>query len=368
MSRFYYYLILINMIANIIASVPVILIQYRKNGVILSMILGIIVGLIIVYLITNFFNSYPGKSLPDLLKATMPKWFNIFFTFVLIGVWFFAGLITLITFTILLIHFLAPEMTHLMGTLLIVFFMAFGCFMKADKVLYTVEIIFVLTLPMLLFIFFKAYTNEQMEWDYVKVAITYINTMPRFLPFMSSVFLFLGVLNLVIFNQFFTTKQSIGWKQITFIGILGTVVLFTTYFIPIGFNGFENIESIMYPWVSTSDSMRIRYGFIERVVFVFLLFYLAISCISLLIHWHVVVELLKSIFNFNKLKIKNVKITPFIVIIAFITITAITVILIDELQIYYFTTYYYLHFAISVPSLLIVMWMIKRRLKNAKKT
>lgn len=352
------------MITNIIASVPVILTQYRKDGVIISMMIGTILGLLVIFLFTKFFNSFPGKTLPDLLKQTMPKWFTISYLLSLAAVWFVAGLITLFTYSILLIRFLTPETSLLMASLMILLFVIFGCFMKADRVLYTVEIMFFLTIPIILFIFYKAYTSEQIEWDYVKVAFTYINTSPNILPTMATFYTYLGVLNLITFNQFFTIKQKFGWKQLTSIVLVGISVLFTTYFIPIAFNGFEYIETVMYPWVTTADSLRLRYGVIERVVFIFLLFYLGIAVVSLLIHWHVSIELLKSVFNFNKLKIMNVRITPLLVISIFTTITICTVLYLDEYELYLYTGYFYILLTVLIPSMLIVLWMIKRRLKQ----
>lgn len=367
MSRYYYYLVLVNMFANIITSVPVILFQNRKDGAIVSMILALLVGVLCIYFFTNFFNSFPGKTLPDLLKHTMPKWFTAIFTFVLVIVWFLAGLITLITFTILLIRFLAPESSLIMGTMIILLFVTFGCFMKAEKVLYTIEIIFVLTMPLLLFIFLKGYFSEHIQWLYIKVSYSFINAFPQVIPFAAAFYLFLGVLNLIIYNQFFTIKQNFGWKQLSVITVIGGGVLFTTYFIPIGFQGFENIDTMMYPWISTADSMRLRYGVIERVVFIFLLFYLAFSVISLLIHWHVTIELLKSVINFNKLKFKNVQILPFIIITIFSIITIISVQFVNEINLYYFTTYFFTSFLFLVPCLMFVLWIIKRRFKQHEK-
>lgn len=367
MSRYYYYLVLVNMFANIITSVPVILYQNRKDGAILSMVLALIVGVICITFFTNFFNSFPGKTLPDMLKQTMPKWFTVIFTFVLVIVWFVAGLITLITYTILLIRFLTPETSLVMGTITILLFVTFGCFMKAGKVLYTIEIIFILTMPLIIFIFVKAYLDEHIEWLYIKVAYTHINTLPHIIPFAAAFYLFLGVMNLIIFNQFFTIKQTFGWKQFSVITLIGIGVLFTTYFIPIGFQGFENIDTMTYPWISTADSMRMRYGVIERVVFIFLLFYLAFSVISLLIHWHVTIELLKSVFNFNKIQFRKVQIIPFIVISIFSMITIIAVQYLNELRLYYFTTYFFVSLMFLVPNLMLVLWIIKRRFKQHEK-
>lgn len=91
MSRFYYYLILINMAANIIASVPVILLNHHKDGAVSSMLISIVVGIILVIVYTRFFNSFPGMTLPELLKKTTVKWFYqpfVFFSCHMVYSWF----------------------------------------------------------------------------------------------------------------------------------------------------------------------------------------------------------------------------------------------------------------------------------------
>ncbi len=354
------------MVANIVASVPVILLQHRKEGAITSMIIATIVGITLIFIITRFFNAFPGMTLPDLLKKTMSKWIYTPILIYIIVVWFLGGLITLITYTILLIRFITPDMSLVMGTIIILPFISLGCMMATDRILYTVELVLVVTFPLLLFIFVKSYLSNEMEWDYVKIAITHINQAPNFLSLMATSFLFLGVANLIIFNRFFMMKQKFGLKQLLVISLLGIGVLFTTYFIPIGFNGFENVGSVTYPWIATSDALRIKYGVIERVVFVFLLFYLAVSVISILIHWHVVVELLKYMFDFNKLKIKNIRMMPVIIVLMFVAISIFTISTLNEYDIYKYTGYYFLQFAILVPILLIVLWFIRRRLKHEK--
>ena len=43
------------------------------------------------------------------------------------------------------------------------------------------------------------------------------------------------------------------------------------FFVPIGFHGTVGVEDYVYLWSMTADSMMTEYGFINRVLFVFLL-------------------------------------------------------------------------------------------------
>lgn len=365
MSRYYYYLIFINMVANIIASVPVILMHYRKDGTVISMIIAIIIGMIQVIIYTRFFNSFPGMTLPDLLKKSTSKWFYIPFQVILAFIWFVAGTITIVTFTFLLKRFLTPDMEiWLIGSSILVFVL-FGCLMKTDRILYTIEIILTLTFPLILFIFLKAYGSNYINWDYVKIAARQINHMPNLIAFSACFYLFLGTANLFIFNRFFTTKQNFRLKQISIIGLMMIVTLFTTYFIPIGFNGFNHIDELVYPWISTSDSLRMKYGFIERVLFVFLLFYLAIAFLSILVHWHVCTEFLKYTFNLNNLKWKGFSYGQYIPVVVYPTLSLYLILKLDEYQLIKYTGYFYVILFLIFPLVALLLWYIKRRMKDA---
>jgi hypothetical protein len=366
LSRFYYYLILINMVANIIASVPAILLHFHKEGAVPSMILAVVVGTLLVTIYTRFFNSFPGMTLPELLEKTTAKWFHLPFVFFLAVMWFVAGLITLITFTFLLIRYLTPEMPIIQISLTIIISVIFGCLMKTERVLYTIEIILLITFPLILFIFYKAYSSNSLEWDFVKEAALYVNQMPNITPFAACFFLFLGAANLFIFNRFFTEKQTFGWKQVSIVMLVALSTLFTTYFIPIGFNGFESINELVYPWISTSDSLRMDFFIIERVLFVFLLFYLGVAFLSILIHWHVSMEFLKFVFGLEKVKYKGINIGKFIPIPFFIGISLFFIRKLNEYQLFRYTSYFYNSLILVFPLLIILFFFIKRRMKYAK--
>lgn len=354
------------MVANIIASVPTILLQFHKEGSVSSMILAVVGGTILVTIYTRFFNHFPGMTLPDLLKKTTAKWFYNPFLFFLALMWFVAGLITLITFTFLLFRFVTPEMSVSQIGLTIIISVIFGCLMKTDRVLYTIEMILLITFPLILFIFYKAYTSDELEWGFVREAALYINQLPNIESLSSCFFLFLGVANLFIFNRFFTRKQNFGWKHIALIGIIATLTLFTTYFVPIGFNGFDNIDNLVYPWISTSDSLRMQFFIIERVQFVFLLFYLGIAFISILIHWHVSMEFLKFVFNLEKMKYKEFNFGIYIPVPFFIGTSFLIVNVLNEYQLFRFSSIFYKALIFFFPLLILLFFFIKRSIKDAK--
>lgn len=366
MNRFYYYLILINMVANIIASVPAILLHYHKDGSVSSMILGAIAGVILITIYTRFFISFPGMTLPELLQKTTSKWFYLPFVFSLAVLWFTAGLITLTTFTFLLIRYLSPEMPIIQICLTIILAVIFGCVMKTERVFYTIEVLILITCPLIFFIFFKAYSAQSLNWDFVKEAALYINQIPNYHSFSACFFLFLGAANLFVFNRFFTKKQTFGLKQIVILVFISIATLFTTYFIPIGFNGFENIDQLVYPWITTTDSLRMDFFVVERVLFIFLLFYLGIAFLSILIHWHAAMEFLKFVFNLEKIKYKGKIVGTLLPIPIFIVISLVIVRKVNEYQLFLYTRYFYNILVFIFPLMVVLFMFIKRRMKNAE--
>ncbi|WP_342048030.1 GerAB/ArcD/ProY family transporter [Bacillus sp. OTU530] len=364
MNRYFYYLIMINMIANVAASVPTILLAARAKGAIVSMILALITGSMATYTIARFFNKFPGKGLPELLKEYTPKWITIPLLMLLVVAWFSAGLTTLINYSFVLNRFLSPDMSLQWITAIFLCFISFGILMNSKSVLYTLEAILVFSIPLVLILMIKAYTSEGMEWDYVKESIMYIYHTPSYSAFSAALFPTLGAANLIIFNRVFTKKQRITLLQIGLIFFMLAGNLATTYFVPIGYNGFEQVNRILYPWSRTSDAMRLDFGFIERVLFVFLVLYLVVSFLSILIHWHVVIELLKKVIWLKRFKWKERNLTPYLFVGVFWFISLQTASYITGYQITLYANYFFNCLPAFFTIIFLVLWFINRRAKT----
>ncbi|WHT49285.1 hypothetical protein QNH10_06700 [Sporosarcina thermotolerans] len=75
MSRFIFYLILINMMTSMVSLTPRILISGSGSGTILSLVLALIIGIVMTYILVSLFSHFPGLGLPEILEAYAPKWF-----------------------------------------------------------------------------------------------------------------------------------------------------------------------------------------------------------------------------------------------------------------------------------------------------
>lgn len=361
MNRFLYYLIIINMIANIVASVPRILLMESSNGAIISMILGTVVGLFMTFMTVKFYSLFPGKDLMELLDSYTPKWFSFPVLFYFAVNWYIAGLITLVSFIFILIRFLTPEMPIITISLSLLIIISGGILIKTKSVLYMFEIIIILFCPFILFLLAKTIFNDVFVLDYVKIAVMHINEAPNYSAFTASIYLYIGIVNLAVFNKFFTKKTKSLFFPILSIGLVGIFVITLTYFVPIGVGGFDEIERLIYPWISTSDSIRMKFGLIERLIFIFLLIFLAIAILSIVILWHGAVKLLKSAFGIKKLKWKEHDLSPILFTVLFWIAGYTAIIYLTEDQLFQYTSYFFNTLPVLFCISMLVFFIIKRR-------
>lgn len=364
MSRYLYYLIIVTMVTNIIASVPRILMSESKNGAIVSMIIAIIVGVFLTITVINLFRHFPNMTFPEILKKYTSKWFYYPVLFYFAISWYAAGLITIATYVMLFNTFLSYETSITVTTLAFILIISFGVLMKEKSVLYTMELVLVLFVPVIFFLIVKVYTDPRLDWDFVKVAITHINELPSYNAYSASTYIFIGAVNIIIFNKFIKFTKKAGFKEIVILSLTGIFTLFTTYFIPIGFNGFEQIDNFTFPWVTTSDAVRMKFGIIERAIFIFVILFLGVAFISLLIHWHVSLKIFESIFLFKKLKWKERNLTSYLFVFLFGIIGIAVTRQISEYQLTKLSTYFYNILPILYSVLIVSLLFAKRRLKS----
>ncbi|WP_338449238.1 GerAB/ArcD/ProY family transporter [Niallia oryzisoli] len=363
MSRYFYYLTFINTIASMAASMPKILLMDKEEGAIVSILVSIPIGLVVCYVIGRFFQGFPGKGLPELMDAYIPTFFKIVLLLGVGIVWYAAGLLSVITYSFLIKRFLSPNANLIYIVSLILLFIYYGALMKSKNVLYVLEMIFIFTVPLIFLILIKGFTNEHFEMDFVKESIMHIQNYPSYHAICAAAFVFWGPANLIIFNRVMIKKQSMTWKSLCILGLFGTSVLFACYFGPIGLLGFENVGLTTYPGMTTADTLYFRYWIIERVIFVLLMFFLAITFGSLLTHWHVAIELFKSVIYFKKFKWKKHNLTPHLFLIIFWVISVKVVTYLTEYQLLKYTGYFYNLFPPLLTIMFLLFWVIRRKAK-----
>ena len=294
MNRYYFYLVFLNMIINVIIFVPKVLIQYRYEGSVMGVILAIPVGVALNYFYSTTITKFPQQGIPDLQKNNQSGLKRLYLLSIQL-IWFSAGLLTLVGFIDILARLVNPEMPKLL--LLAIYLSAIFLIiqMPTERVMYLLEIVLFCNTPLILFIIFKAYSNDLINWDSILEVGTHIIKWPSLKAFAAATYCFSGYANLIVFNRVIKGKLK-AWNFIV-IAFLGMGNAFTTFFIPIGFHGSDGAQEYLYPWVTTADSLRLVYSPIERVIFLFIMFFMSISLMSVAVHWHVALELIKGSFK-----------------------------------------------------------------------
>ncbi len=303
MNRYYIYLVLLNMMVNVIIFVPKILIEYRYEGAVMGVLIAIPIGLALNYFYCKAINKFPEQGLPEILVNSKRRWLKILHLGGIQLIWFSAGMITLVGFIDILERFINPEMPKLL--ILAIYLAAVFLIIQlpTQRVIYFLEIVLFLNTPFLSFIIFKAFFNDYLSWDSILEVGTYIFQTPSLKSIAAATYCFSGYASLIIFNR--VIKGKLKFRNFIAVFLLGIFNLFTTFFIPIGFHGSDGAQEYLYPWISTSDSLKLDYGLIERVSYIFLMFYMSITLISISVHWHVAYELIMGMFKEKISKRKN---------------------------------------------------------------
>lgn len=171
------------------------------------------------------------------------------------------------------------------------------CRFDSLSLLYGLEIILFVTLPLIVYGIVKALTNPDFNWDSVLQITTYIWHKPDLMSLSAATFSFSGYINLAIFNRVF---HGLKLKHVWILGVEGLLVLLITFLVPIGYFGTVAIERHVYTWFSTADSIRIESFIIERMLFIFYFAYMTLSLVSVIVHWHVGLGLFKGAISSTK--------------------------------------------------------------------
>jgi len=319
MNRFYYYLIFLNMTVNVVAFVPNVLLQQRFSGALSAMMLALLVGTINMWIFGVCMNRFPGESLPEIMNRYMKPWIRTLFLLFLGVNWFIAGMITILIFVDVSKQYINPEMPEWIFLFIFLVFVVLCAKMPSIKVLYLLELLLIINLPLVMIISLKVYTHPYFSWDAVKEVGTHAFSIPAWDSFTVALYTFAGYLNMIIFAN--VAKVQFRASRAWMIGGVALVNLFTTFFVPIGLIGSEAVGLARYPWVMTADTIRFDLSPIERGIGLFLLLYVSISLTSALIHWHVGLELMKGAINLKKYKPKVQRVLPWVVTLTFCGVT-----------------------------------------------
>jgi hypothetical protein len=298
MARYFYYHVIYVGMINVMLFVPLTLVQHRFNGAVSSMAIAIVIGTLFSYLTISFILRFPGKGFPEIIKSHFPHGVAVVILILAALIWFMAGMLVIYTYSANLQQFFNPDMNPYLFMLLMTLAGVWGASRCTRSVQFTHEILMLLCTPLILMFLFKAIFSPWLDWDAIRVTAGYVRTTPSFLSLCASTFVFSGYNSLGIFNRLLPAQSKIKYRWI--IPLFCTFFLLVSFFIPIGFHGSVGVANYFYIWSVTADSMIMEYGFVYRVLYIFLLLYTILSLMFAMNTWHTAMEFIKACHTKHK--------------------------------------------------------------------
>lgn len=328
-SRYFYWLILMNSLLNVVNFVPRELMDTRFKGAQTSILVAVVLGTGFIYLFTALIAKFPGKGIQEILDTTFPKPLVMLLIVIFAALWCTAGLITLLSFVDITLRFISPDTGPYMVVLGFLVVVCFCARMDSLSLLYGLEVILGISVPLILYTIVKAVANPDFSWDAVFQIMTYSLHAPDIKSIAAATFSFSGYINMAVFNR---VLPKLKVRHRWFLGLQGLAVLLLTFYVPIGYFGTVAVEKHVYTWFSTSDSIRIDTFLIERMLFIFYFSYLTLSLVSVIIHWHVGKELLMGLLPSAKRQKPKVKVWSEGVILSLFSAITLVLMRLDQYQ------------------------------------
>jgi hypothetical protein len=289
-QRYYVYLFYINALVNVTAFIPQILYKNRFNGSLFILALSILIGTFLIFLFQNQIKKFPRQNIAQIMDKLFPKWFQKTFLFFNFTLHIFAGNLFLISNTQIVNHFLTPNSIIIFYIFLLL--IVFLILNETNSILYMLEIIVLLATPFCLFIMLRFFTDHLVMIDSIKQSWTYLMDFPKMNSVASGLFVFTGFTNFFIYGEHIL---SIGKKHLLIALVIIYFVLFSSYFVPIGYFGLNGVGKESYVWVTTVDSMHFDYFFLERMVPIFILVQIGITLMYIILSYHSSLQYLQLI-------------------------------------------------------------------------
>ncbi|WP_309119520.1 GerAB/ArcD/ProY family transporter [Paenibacillus sp.] len=294
MNRYLVYFLVLNMLTNIVSQVSILLQEDRYSGTVPSILIGIPLGGLMLFVFVRLFSRFPKQGLPEIMAGALPRWIGAPFLLLQTALWFVGGFVILLYISEVTKRFINPDFAPVEALALFLTVVVLLANMPSTKVLYLMEIILVLAAPFVVFVIVKAVFSDSLMFDSIREVTTHVYEMPSPLAFNGTMFIFSGFMALCVFNRVIAPDVKRWWVYMAMTAT-GAAMLLITFLLPIGFHGADGVLGWTYPWFATADSLRLKYGFIERLLFFFLLLNVMISVVAIIVYWHSGLQLFKSV-------------------------------------------------------------------------
>ncbi|GIP16996.1 hypothetical protein J40TS1_26380 [Paenibacillus montaniterrae] len=333
MNRYVFYHYFIVCFTNLMLLVPYHLISDRFDGAVMAILISPIVGGILFYMLTNAINKFPGKGLPEIISMYYPTWFvRIFLVYkaMLTG---FASALVVSSYTVIVTRFLNPDANPYIILMVLMLVCAYGATRSTASVNFLLEIVLIINIPGVAFVIYKTFTNPLLNWDAIHIVADHVAQAPSLVSFASASFVFTGFLNLLIFNRLLPANFKFKFRWL--ITLSAFFILLITFFLPIGIHGTETVSQYLYLWSATADSTRMNFGFIERMLFVFIIVLMNNAVAFTIVGWHISIEYMRGALPNNVIDPDEPEphVYSYYVVVGIVLITLILKFLIDEMKV-----------------------------------
>jgi hypothetical protein len=207
-------------------------------------------------------------------------------------VWVTAGILVVYAYATTIQQFFNPDMNPYLFLLLMTLAGVWGASRCTRTVQFAQEILLLICAPLIIMILFKAVFSPWLDWNAIRVTAGYVNKPPSFVSLCAALFVFAGYNTLAVFNRLI--PKGVKIRHLWIIPLFCSFFLLVSFFIPIGFHGTVGVGEFLYIWSLTADSMIMEYGFVYRVLYLFLLLYTALSLMFAMNTWHTAMEFIKA--------------------------------------------------------------------------
>jgi spore germination protein KB len=313
MSRYYYYLVLINTITNSIIYLPKVLIQDRYNGASMAILISIPFGALLLYFFTKSLKKLNSLALPEILEYYFPRWLQISIMVIFSPGWYFSGVILLSSAVDISKLMINPDTSTFWILLLLVGLVILVIRYQSKTILFGLEIFIIGIFGVMLFIYARSIININFNWDSIIEVEKHTFTLPTLFSFAIATYSFSGSIDMASYNSAF--KDKLQFKYLWVLPLIIMSIMILSFIIPIGLLGSEAVGKYAYPLITATDTLSLKTGVIDRVFIIFLVVYLLIAILNIIVHWKVSLEMIRGFFQ-HQLGKKKIQIWPILLTFA----------------------------------------------------
>jgi hypothetical protein len=308
--RFFYLLVISDIITNFILYTPYVLVNQVYEGAFIAIVIAFCITSIKIYFYLYVFNNFKNMTLVQinetLFGKLLGKLLSYSYILVTLGVGFFMykGLVEIVKNFLLITSPLLLISVILVSIHLIAFRNNDSTFL--NSMAYTAVIMALWVCAQVIL------SYGQVQGDYLKGSIIHSIGIPKFTGIAAAGLFFNGVSHLSLFNPLF--KKICYKKTIFIIGLVGFFTALSAVYIPLSIWGPEAARKLSFIWVSTADTMSIDLFIIERTLFLMLPLFFLLALSNSLIYSYTSYSLFRKLHPSTKLD----KFTGIIICSAFV--------------------------------------------------